>query len=333
MQSNNSISIVICCYNSGSLLPLVLQAISQQKNIESVNIEILVVNNNSTDNTKAIALEYFSLPVCKGIHCSVVDEPEPGLSAAREKGFKEAAHDYILFCDDDNLMNPEFIANAMQLINEKPEVDIFGSWCEATFETTPPDWSRDMITALAVGRPADKTGFLQKPVNGACMIVKKSAYIALKKKSFQFLLSDRKGNILTSGGDTELCYAMLLSGGIIYFSEKLFFNHFIPTARLQKKYFKKLYLIPAKQFIVGLSYQWILKNKEASFTRFYFSHLFNYPKIFAYCIKQLLLTGQFFCYTLFFRQRFSFMLYSLFQPRGVKAHFDSVTALSKKLKY
>ncbi|MEP7236273.1 MAG: glycosyltransferase [Ferruginibacter sp.] len=332
MQLNNSISIVICCYNSSSLLPGVLQAIAQQKNIEAGDFEILVVNNNSTDNTKAVALQYFSLPALKTVYCKVVDEPEPGLSAAREKGFKESAYDYVLFCDDDNLMNPDFIANAMQLIKEKPGVDIFGSWCEGEFETPPPDWSKDMITSLAVGRPAEKTGFLQKPVNGACMIVKKSSYVALKNKSFQFLLSDRKGNILTSGGDTELCYAMLLSGGIIYFSEKLFFNHFIPTGRLQKKYFKKLYLIPAKQFIVGLSYQWILNNKEASFTRFYFSHLFNYPKIFGYCIKQSLLTGQFFCYTLLFRQRFNFMLYSLFLPRGVKADFDSVTTLSKKLK-
>lgn len=327
-----SISIIICCYNSEPRLARVLAAIAQQKNCAYNNWEVLVINNNSTDNTRLLAEQVFAQPVFSAINCGVVDEPQPGLSFAREKGFRESRYEYVLFCDDDNVMEENFIANALQLIQEFPEVDIFGAWCKGEFEIPPPDWSKEMLSALAVGRPAGHSGFMQNPVNGACMLVKKNSYFELKNKGFQFLLTDRNGNVLTSGGDTELCYAIFLSGGRIYFSEKLFFTHLIPAGRLQKKYFKKLYTVPATQDYTGMIYQWVLKDKSTSFGRFYFFLLFNYCKTLVFCLKKLLFTGHVFYYTLLFKQRLSFLLYSLFHPQKIKVNFSKVTVLHKNLK-
>lgn len=324
-----SISIIICCYNSEPRLARLLAAIAKQKNCAYNNWEVLVINNNSTDNTRSLAADIFSSPIFSSISCRVVDEPQPGLSFAREKGFRESRYEYVLFCDDDNVMEENFIANALQLIDELPEVEIFGAWCKGEFEIRPPAWSIIMLTALAVGRPAAKSGFMQDPVNGACMLIKKSAYFNLKNKDFQFLLRDRKGNVLTSGGDAELCYAIFLSGGKIYFSEKLFFTHLIPEVRLQKKYFKKLYMVPATADYTCMIYQWVLKNRELDFNRFYPFILFNYCKFLAFCLKKMFTTGYVFYYTLLFKQRFSFLIYSLIHLKKIKDDFYKVTTLRK----
>ncbi len=333
MKGIPSISIVICCYNSETRLNRVLQAIAAQKNVSPGQWEVLVVNNNSTDNTGVVAGTIFSSALFNGISCRVVDEPQPGLSAAREKGFQESAHNYVLFCDDDNVLHENFIAHALQLIQEFPDVDIFGSWCQGEYEIPPPGWSSPMLSALAVGRPAAQSGYIQNPVNGACMLVNKQAYTALKSRSFQFLLSDRKGAVLTSGGDSELCYAVLLSGGRIYFSDKLFFTHLIPAVRLTKSYFKKLYLIPAKQDFVSVIYQQCIKNKQLSFVKLYSFLLFNYAKTLAYCIKQMMITGNLFYYSLLFKQRFNFLIYSLFHPKEISNYIHKVVSFSKSLKY
>ena len=163
------------------------------------------------------------------------------------------------------------------------------------------------------------------------MLVKKSSYLNLKNNTFQFLLSDRKGNVLTSGGDTELCYAVFLSGGTIYFSEKLFFLHLISSIRLQKSYFKKLYMIPAKQDYTGVIYQWVLKNKNSPFSRFYYHLLLTYCKTLVFCIKKALTTGYMFYYTLLFKQRFSFLWYCLFHSKVIKQDFSTINELYKKL--
>jgi glycosyltransferase involved in cell wall biosynthesis len=330
-KPDNAISIVICCYNSEPRLARVLNAIEVQQGCNNDLWEVIVVNNNSTDNTKQLAGDILSKPPFDKMQCKVVDEPEPGLSAAREKGFRTASFNYVLFCDDDNLVAPAYMKDALNLVNQYPEVDIFGSWCEGEFEIPPPSWSVRMLSSLAVGRPAKSEGFLNSPVNGACMLVKKNAYTSLKNNSFQFLLSDRKGNVLTSGGDTELCYAILLSKGKIYFSEQLYFTHLIPAARLTKAYFKKLYRIPAKQDFVGVMYQEAVKNNLKTFGAFYSRLLFIYCKTLAYCVKEMLVTGNLFYYTLLFKQRFSFFYYSLFHRKELRKDFNTIKALSEKL--
>ena len=328
----HSISIIICCYNSASRLTRVLDAIAAQKNCASKSWEVLLINNNSNDNTRELASSIFAKPAFSQFSSRVIDEPKPGLSAAREKGFKESKYNYILFCDDDNIMDENFLANAFQLIQQFPEVDIFGAWCKGEFEISPPTWSKEMLSALAVGRPAANSGFMQNPVNGACMLVKKNSYMNLKDKDFQFLLTDRNGDVLTSGGDTELCYAIFLLGGKIYFSDKLFFTHLIPAVRLQKKYFTKLFMVPAMQDYIGMIYQWVLKHDQTSFGRFYPFLLLNYAKTLAFCLKRIVVTGNVFYYTLLFKQRFSFLMYSLLHSQKIKINFYKIAMLHKKLK-
>ena len=76
------LSFVIPAYNEEAYLPKCLEAVLVEKKRGKYDIEVIVVNNASTDSTRQVALSY------PGV--IVVDEPQKGLSAARQAGFLAA---------------------------------------------------------------------------------------------------------------------------------------------------------------------------------------------------------------------------------------------------
>lgn len=90
-------SVIICTYNQADSLRRTLDNISAQ-DAPSEFFEILVVDNNSKDNTRKVAEEAFcNIP----FKCHYIFEPRQGLSAARNRGLQEAAGEYAIFTDDD----------------------------------------------------------------------------------------------------------------------------------------------------------------------------------------------------------------------------------------
>jgi glycosyltransferase involved in cell wall biosynthesis len=85
-----TISVVVCAYNEGRLLPGCLYSLLSQTRLPD---EIVVVNNASTDSTGAVAR---SVP-----HVRVIDEPRKGLVVARETGRRAARGDVLAYIDAD----------------------------------------------------------------------------------------------------------------------------------------------------------------------------------------------------------------------------------------
>jgi len=84
------ISVIVCAHNEARYLPACLHSLLAQSRVPD---EILVVNNASTDETRAVALE------SPGVR--VVDEPRKGLVIAREAGRLAAAGDLLVYLDAD----------------------------------------------------------------------------------------------------------------------------------------------------------------------------------------------------------------------------------------
>ncbi len=114
--ARKGVSVVICCYNSAKLLPVTLEHLSRQKTRSYVDWEVVIVNNASTDNTSEVAaMEWKKYPDCKG-SLKIAYQPIPGLAAAREKGIEESKYEYIVFCDDDNWLDENFVQNVVRLM-------------------------------------------------------------------------------------------------------------------------------------------------------------------------------------------------------------------------
>src|SRR5689334_10679087 len=93
-------SIVIPVYNEAAQLGACLRAIAQQT---VKPLEVIVVDNNSTDGTRAVAEAYDFV--------TVLEEPRQGVVHARSRGFDAARGDIIARIDADSILPADWLAN------------------------------------------------------------------------------------------------------------------------------------------------------------------------------------------------------------------------------
>ena len=106
------ISIIICTYNRELYLPKCLEHLKNQTEAPS-NFEIILVNNNSTDQTENICENFIAQN--PQLITKYVKEMNPGLSFARNRGIKESKGDVLVFIDDDAMAEAVHLARAPEL--------------------------------------------------------------------------------------------------------------------------------------------------------------------------------------------------------------------------
>lgn len=241
---DKGISIIICCYNSSRVIEDTLRYICRQEVPKDIPWEVVIIDNASTDDTGAIAKQYWLNHNCL-VPLRVVRENKPGLTVARMKGINSAKYEYIIFCDDDNRLSKDFVGKSYQLMEKNEDAGILGGRSKAVFEVEPPGWFDFWKDSYAIGAQSkekssdvtDSRGYLW----GAAMVVRKSAMKKLLAKGFQSILADRKGNVLSAGGDTEICYALRNEGWKMRYESELTFKHYITSDRLNWDYLGRLF--------------------------------------------------------------------------------------------
>ena len=237
------VSIIICCYNSALRLPETIKYLALQKIHSCKNIEIILINNASTDDTSIVATKEWSKYINCEIEFQVVDQPVPGLSNARHIGVEVSKYEYVVFCDDDNWLCENYIQTTIDILNSDERIAAVGGYGKAISNSDFPEWFEQYEAGYAVGKRGFKSGYLKggyQLLTGAGLSFRKTLYL----KAFSelpSLLADRKGNELSSGGDSEICLRFLLLGYRLYYDERLVYKHFIPSERLTIEYRVKLY--------------------------------------------------------------------------------------------
>jgi glycosyltransferase involved in cell wall biosynthesis len=234
------VSVIICCYNSSSRIGSTLKHLASQEFDKTVDWEIILVDNASTDGTSENArLIWNELNRNRPNRLKVVHESLLGLSHARERGILEANYEFLLFCDDDNWLCPTYIQTVYDLMSTHSSIAALGGCGTALFETDPPDFVHLNPGPYAVGPQSASDGYLSPlhTLYGAGTSYRKSALAKLKSNGFNFYLSGRLGNKLLNGEDRELNFALTLLGFKSYYSSKLTFIHFIIAERSTAKYY------------------------------------------------------------------------------------------------
>lgn len=98
MNDTPLVSVIIPCYNHGRYLA---QAIASVKGQSYGNIEVIVIDDGSHDNTKGVA-ESFSDVI-------YVHQQNIGLAASRNKGIDKSKGEYLVFLDADDILYPEAV--------------------------------------------------------------------------------------------------------------------------------------------------------------------------------------------------------------------------------
>ena len=258
------VSVVICCYNSAERLPRTLTHLAAQRVSEKLPWEVIVIDNASQDKTDEVALKIWD-----GIGTApirVVEEPRSGQAFARNRGMAEAEYDFVSFVDDDNWVSPDWVELVWQIMKSNPQVGACGGFSEAVCEVEPPTWFEHYKTSYAIGpeniKPGDVTnspGWLW----GAGLTIRKSAWQQLVFKGFSPLLQGRQRAKLSSGDDSELCFALRLAGWRLWYDPRLRFQHFLTAPRFKWAYLRRLHRAFGAASVAHDPYLFVLENLQA----------------------------------------------------------------------
>ena len=246
------LSILICTYNPRrNYLNKVLAALKAQT-FAIDQWELLLIDNASQE-LLSTEIDLTWHPQARHIR-----EDQLGLTLARLRGIREAQADILVFVDDDNVLDPDYLEVAYNISQNYPFIGAWGGQLEGEFETPPPEWTKPYLRYLAIREFADDqwSNLLHQhettPCGAGLCIRKKIAeqYAEMIQKDSKRLGLDRKGMLLTSCGDTDLAFTACDMGfGTGQFTA-LKLKHLMPSGRLEEAYLLRL--------IEGLTYSHVV---------------------------------------------------------------------------
>lgn len=238
-------TVAIPTYNGESRLPEVLEKLRSQINISFLSWEIIVIDNNSKDNTAKLIQTYqqnwpqdYPLKYCF--------EPQQGAAFARRRAFEEAKSELIGFLDDDNIPTQNWVEAAYNFGKQHPNAGAYASQIHGDFEVPPPENFKKIIPFLAITERGS-IPLLYEPSKkllppSAGLVVRKQAWLE-SVPNHMILTGRANGNMLT-GEDLEMLSYIQAGGWEIWYNPAMEIDHKIPHWRLQQEY-----LIP---FIRGI---------------------------------------------------------------------------------
>jgi GT2 family glycosyltransferase len=236
------LSVVLCTHNPRvGYIHRCLCALRNQT-IASNQWELVVVDNRSDEPLNGrIDLSWHQ-------QAKTIREETLGLTAARLRGIREANGDLLVFVDDDNVLDPDFLEVAHRTMADRPFLGSWSGQCRPEFEAPPPKWTRRYWGNLVI-REFEHDIWSNLPrlpesmPCGAGLCVRREValhYVLLHesgKRPFQF---DRNGKSLLSGGDNDLAACACDVGLGVGLISSLKLTHLISPERLTEDYLARL---------------------------------------------------------------------------------------------
>jgi len=224
-------SVIICTHNRGRLLRDSIRSV-QQQDFPPHCYEIVIVDNNSKDNTRSIVEE---MAPASPVKMKYVFEENQGLSLARNAGINNAEGDVIVFTDDDIDTEKDWLRELVTVFND-PGVSCAGGPIRPVWPFPKPDWLTERWQGhftISEFRKARETGEFNWPDYPW------GANIAFRKDVFQSIGMfptnlGRVGKCLLSNEEIELCRKIEASGKRIAFAHKAVIHHKIHPERIRR---------------------------------------------------------------------------------------------------
>jgi glycosyltransferase involved in cell wall biosynthesis len=232
-----NVTVVLCTCNRCSSLPTALDSVAAQLLPDSVIWEVVVVDNNSTDQTREVAEGY----CCRYPgRFRYVFEAQQGLSRARNAGIRAARGEIIAFIDDDVIAEPTWLKYLTASLHNAKWAGAGGRIVPPQ-DFTPPDWltvggETDLVGALLpLFDLGDEAGEMKRPPYGTNMAFRKDMFD--KHGMFRTDLG-RCGSSLLMGEDTEFGNRLMSAGECLRYEPLAVVEHPVPQERLSKKWFR-----------------------------------------------------------------------------------------------
>jgi glycosyltransferase involved in cell wall biosynthesis len=233
------VTVAICTWNRRTLLESTFESLERMKVSPSTRWELVVIDNGSTDGTAEVVANWISrgtLPL------RYVHEPILGLSNARNRAIREARTEWLLFTDDDVIVEPDWLEGFVQASKRNPTAGAIGGRVDPWFVETPDQMLCEAFPALAKGYCGLDLGPEERLVPEGTDLV--GANFAIRIDDTNRLFNPNLGPIGANpiGGD-ELAYQMELrkSGLPIVWTPNMRLKHYVDPPRMSLDYLQKFY--------------------------------------------------------------------------------------------
>ncbi len=226
--------VVIPTYNRSALLRKAIDSLLRARVPDELSVRIIVVDNNSTDDTKAVINEYAER---SNGRVSYVFEKQQGRSPALNAGIAAATGDLIGFIDDDEEIDEAWYETILSAFKNN-EVDFIGGPYLPRFESDVPEWlPKNYGAVVGIVDGGDKVASFDDSYPGILM----GGNAVFRREVLQRVgpystALGRSGTRLLSCEDEDMYQRLRAAGARGLYLPQLIVYHFIPRERLTKKY-------------------------------------------------------------------------------------------------
>lgn len=231
MKNNNPlISVIIPTYNRSDMLKLTLDSFTNQN---YNNYEIIIANNNSTDDTENIINEY----VLKYENISTIFVRQQGAHYARNHAALKARGKILYFTDDDMIANVNLLTKLIHAFELDNRIGVVTGKIIPRFEEKPPAWVKnDLINGLLSLTDKNRKEYLIVSENDIGVY---SCHQAIKKNIFfeaGGFNPDITAGVWIGDGETGLNIKIKRLGVYFAYTSESIIKHIIPAKRTTLKY-------------------------------------------------------------------------------------------------
>lgn len=233
------ISVILCTYNRDRYIYNVLESIATG-DLPHSEYEIVLVDNNSSDNTKAECDRFVTAyPDLRFNYCF---EKEQGLSYARNCGIRNAQGDILVYVDDDALVNKEYLTTYAEFFRRNADAVAAGGPILPQYDgCEEPNWMSHYTRQLVTGKLYLGEKEREFPSDafpgGGNAAYRKSVFVAVGLFNVEL---GRKGNSLIGAEEKDLFDKMTSRGMKFYYLPTAILYHLIPPKKLTQDYFVRL---------------------------------------------------------------------------------------------
>ncbi|MEA2763275.1 MAG: succinoglycan biosynthesis protein ExoM [Gemmatimonadaceae bacterium] len=233
-----SISVVICTWNRSSVLRQTLEQMTLLDVPAEIQWELIVVNNNCSDDTDSVLASFEGrLPLLR------LFEPTPGKSHAANLAVREAKGEYMVWTDDDVLVDPNWLKGYLAAFAKWPDATLFAGAIDPWFEGRPPLWLEQVFPHVANAYAALDHGPIGFAMTrdtypyGANMALKRAAHL---REPYDTRLGPRPNSGIR-GEEMVLARRLLSSGDTGRWVPEARVRHFIPIERQTLTYLRQYF--------------------------------------------------------------------------------------------
>lgn len=230
-------TVAIRTFNAAERLPTLLDKLRSQQHPPSIRWEVLIVDNNSTDNTVEIVQKY-QAEWLSGCELRYVLELQQGAAIARKRAIQEARGTLIGFLDDDTLPALDWVAKAYEFGQAYPRAGAYGSRILPDYEIEPPPnfdriahYLPTMLRKKSFRYDSHRQGM---PV-GAGLVIRRQVWLD-HAIGTQIIQGPVGRSLMLKGEEIEALWKIKSAKWEIWYNAEMSIVHKIPQWRLEKAY-------------------------------------------------------------------------------------------------